>query len=119
MKISSLILSAVLLGGGASTLLLAEGPGGDNSTPVHAVRHHHARRRQVNRRLKRQLQRIRAKERKGEITRTQAAARRKNVKGIHQEETDMAAQDDGHITKQDQGSLNQQLNQNSKDIKNP
>jgi hypothetical protein len=119
MKITSLILGAALLVGGSSAILLADGPvaGGTGAPIVHTVKHH-PRKRQVNRRLKRQLKRIRAKERAGKLSPAEAAKLRKHDLQIHQEEKDMAAQDGGHLTQQDQSTLNQQLNQNSKEIKN-
>jgi hypothetical protein len=111
-----LVAALLFVGGSAAILSAAEAPA-PASAPV--AKPHHPRRHQVNKRLKRQNKRITAKEKAGKITPAQAKALRQNDKDVRAEEKDMAAQDGGHITKQDQGALNQQLNQNSKEIKNP
>ncbi|MFC5473258.1 hypothetical protein [Paraherbaspirillum soli] len=73
----------------------------------------HPRREQVNNRLKNQNKRITNEVKEGEISKAQAKQLRSNDKGIRTEERAMAAQNGGHITKQEQKTLNQQLNQNS------
>ena len=78
----------------------------------------HPRRTEVNQRLKNQNKRIDAKVKDGQMTKTQAAQLHKDDRQIRQEERDMASQDKGHITKQEQRTLNQQENQVSKDIHN-
>jgi hypothetical protein len=119
MKIATVVVAAALLIGGTSALLLADAPAapaagakGGNFAKTHPRRH------QVNKRLKKQNARINAKEKEGKMSPGEAARLKKNDKDIHQEEKDMAAQDNGHITKQDQATLNQQLDQNSQAIKN-
>jgi len=76
----------------------------------------HPRRDQVNDRLERQNARIRQERREGELTGKQAAALHKDDRQIRQEERLMARQDGGHITKQEQRTLNAQENAVSKQI---
>lgn len=76
----------------------------------------HPRREQVNKRLAHQNKRINNEVKSGEITKTQAAALHKEDRQIRQEERDMASQNGGHITKQEQKTLNQQENKVSGQI---
>ena len=76
----------------------------------------HPRRDQVNDRLARQNRRIHKEVKEGEMSKAQAAKLHKDDRQIRQEERDMAAQNHGHITKQEQKTLNQQENQVSKKI---
>ena len=76
----------------------------------------HSRRAQVNKRLAHQDKRIDNEVKSGEITKTQAAALHKEDRQIRQEERDMASQNGGHITKQEQKTLNQQENKVSRQI---
>ncbi|HEY3300677.1 MAG TPA: hypothetical protein VGJ90_07880 [Methylophilaceae bacterium] len=76
----------------------------------------HPRRDQVNDRLQNQNKRINNEVKEGEISKAQAANLRKDDRQIRQEERDMASQDHGHITKQEQKTLNQQENAVSRDI---
>ncbi len=76
----------------------------------------HPRREQVNDRLARQNKRIHNEVKEGELTHAQAATLHKDDKQIRQEERDMAAQNGGHITKAEEGVLNQQENAVSKQI---
>ena len=78
----------------------------------------HPRRDQVNDRLANQNKRIDAKVADGKMSQAEAAKLHKNDREIRQEERDMAAQNGGHITKQEQKTLNQQENKNSRKIKN-
>lgn len=78
----------------------------------------HPRRTEVNSRLKNQNKRIHRKVANGQMTKAQAAALHKDDRQIRQEEQDMASQDGGHITKQEQRTLNQQENQVSRQIHN-
>ena len=78
----------------------------------------HPRREQVNDRLANQNKRIDAKVADGQMTKGQAAKLHKDDHQIRQEERDMAAQNGGHITKQEQKTLNQQENRNSRKITN-
>ncbi|ABP34422.1 hypothetical protein [Polynucleobacter asymbioticus] len=73
----------------------------------------HPRRSQVNERLENQNRRITNEVKSGEMSKSQAQALRQNDKNIRQEERNMASQNGGHITKTEQNTLNQQLNQNS------
>lgn len=77
---------------------------------------HHPRRDQVNDRLQNQNKRIHKEVKEGELSKTQAAALHKDDRQVRQEERDMASQNNGHITKQEQSTLNQQENAVSKDI---
>ena len=76
----------------------------------------HPRREQVNSRLNHQNQRIKDEVREGEITKTQAVKLHKKDRQIRQEERDMAGQNGGHITHQEQRTLNQQENKVSTQI---
>src|SRR5579859_3158137 len=76
----------------------------------------HPRREQVNNRLNRQNKRIRQGVKNGKLTKQQAAQLHKDDRQIRQEERDMASQNGGHITKQEQKTLNQQENGVSKQI---
>jgi len=76
----------------------------------------HPRRDQVNDRLKNQNKRIKKEVKEGEMTKAQAAKLHKDDRQIRQEERDMASQNGGHITKQEQRTLNQQENGVSKQI---
>jgi uncharacterized protein HemX len=73
----------------------------------------HPRREQVNDRIENQNHRITKEVKEGEINHSQAQQLRQNDKAIRLEERNMAAQNGGHITKNEQRALNQQLNQNS------
>ena len=76
----------------------------------------HPRRAEVNARLANQKKRINEKVADGSMNQAKAAKLHKEDKQIRQEEKDMAAQNGGHITKQEQEVLNKQENQISKQI---
>lgn len=76
----------------------------------------HPRRAEVNARLKNQNQRINRERAEGELTPAQAATLHREDRQIRQEERAMAAQNGGHITRQEQRVLNQQENQVSRQI---
>ena len=76
----------------------------------------HPRRAEVNKRLNHQDRRIHREVKEGEISKSQAKTLHKDDHQIRQEERDMAAQNGGHITKQEQKTLNQQENGVSKQI---
>ena len=76
----------------------------------------HPRREQVNNRLNNQNRRIHGEVKEGDLTHAQAAQLHKDDRQIRQEERDMASQNDSHITKQEQRTLNQQENQVSKQV---
>jgi hypothetical protein len=78
----------------------------------------HPRRAQVNGRLNNQNARINAKEANGTMTKAQGNQLKHNDRQIRGEERAMASQNGGHITKQEQKTLNQQENRNSQAIKN-
>ena len=78
----------------------------------------HPRRAEVNLRLARQNYRIDKKVDDGQMSAKEGAKLHKEDHQIRQEERDMASQDGGHITKQEQKVLNQQENVVSKQIKN-
>jgi hypothetical protein len=84
--------------------------------PGHHFCRTHPRRAEVNHRLANQDKRIHQEVKEGELTKTQASSLHKDDHQIRQEERDMASQDHGHITKQEQKTLNQQENQVSKQI---
>ena len=76
----------------------------------------HPRREQVNERLANQNKRIKDEVKEGDMSKAQAARLHKKNRQIRQEERDMAAQNGGHITKQEQKTLNQQENKVSAQI---
>jgi hypothetical protein len=76
----------------------------------------HPRREQVNNRLANQNARIRNEVAEGEMSKSKAAALHKDDRQIRQEERLMASQNHGHLTKQEQKTLNQQENAVSKQI---
>jgi hypothetical protein len=76
----------------------------------------HAHRAEVNARLANQNKRINQERKEGEITKAQAHKLHRKDHQIRQEERDMASQNGGHITKQEQRVLNQQENAVSKQI---
>jgi len=78
----------------------------------------HPRRTQVNHRLENQNDRIHDKVEDGQMSKKEAAKLHGQDRQIRQEERDMASQDHGHITKQEQKTLNEQENHVSKEIRN-
>ena len=76
----------------------------------------HPRRTEVNGRLKNQNRRIHNEVKEGEMSHSQAAQLHHDDTQVRQEERDMASQDNGHITKQEQRTLNQQENGISRQI---
>ncbi len=76
----------------------------------------HPRRDQVNDRLQNQNKRINAEVKEGELGKQQAGKLHKEDRQIRREERLMASQNHGHITKQEQKTLNQQENAGSKRI---
>jgi len=76
----------------------------------------HPRRHEVNKRLANQDRRINKELRNGQITKQQAHQLHREDRQIRQEERDMASQNGGHITKQEQAVLNQQENAVSRQI---
>jgi hypothetical protein len=78
----------------------------------------HPRRAQVNSRLANQNARINAKEASGQMTQAQGNKIKAQDHQIRQEERAMASQNGGHITKQEQRTLNAQENHTSQEIRN-
>ena len=76
----------------------------------------HPRREQVNQRLAHQNARIKTEVKEGDLTKSQAAGLHKDDRQIRREERLMASQNGGHVTKQEQKTLNQQENAVSKQI---
>ena len=68
----------------------------------------HKRRVEVNKRLNNQDKRIHKEVKEGEMSPQQAQKLHKEDKNIRQEEQDMASQNGGHITKDEQKTLNEQ-----------
>ena len=77
----------------------------------------HPRRAEVNSRLNNQNKRIDRKEADGKMGAKEATKLHKEDHQIRQEERDMASQNHGHITKQEQRTLNHQENHVSRQIK--
>ena len=78
----------------------------------------HPRRAEVNKRLRNQNRRINQGVKNGKLTKQEATQLHKKDRQIRQEERDMASQNGGHITKQEQKTLNQQENAVSNEIYN-
>lgn len=76
----------------------------------------HPRRAEVNGRLANQNARINTEEKAGGLTGAQGAQLHKEDHQVRQEERLMASQDGGHITRQEQRTLNHQENAISKQI---
>ena len=76
----------------------------------------HPRRAEVNARLNNQNRRINNELKEGEITKQQANDLHHEDHQIRQEERDMASQNGGHITKDEQKVLNEQENKVSRQI---
>jgi len=76
----------------------------------------HPRRAEVNHRLANQNGRIHQERKEGDITKRQAQQMHREDRGMRGEERRMAAQNGGHITRQEQGTLNRQENGVSRQI---
>lgn len=100
------LLAAVTAAGAFSTQAMAET----------AWQKHHPVRVHDNQRIANQNRRITQEVKEGEMTHKQAHALRADDRKIRQEERDMASQNGSHLTRADQRVLNQQLNENSRDI---
>ena len=105
-KTFAMALMAVFAVGMAASTFAAEGQFNKN----------HPRRAEVNKRLNNQNKRINKEVKEGEISKGQAAKMHKEDHQIRKEERAMASQNGGHITKQEQKTLNQQENGVSKQI---
>jgi hypothetical protein len=101
-----LVTAALLLGSMVASTFAAEGQFDKD----------HPRRAEVNKRLKNQHTRINKEVKEGEMTKGKAAKLHKEDRQIRKEEKAMASQNGGHITKQEQKTLNQQENAVSKQI---
>jgi len=109
-KLAAVALIVGLTGAMASTAMAAP-------TPADTTwQKNHPRREQVNARLAHQNARIKTEVKEGDLTKSQAARLHKDDRQIRQEERLMASQNGGHITKQEQKTLNQQENGVSKQI---
>ena len=84
--------------------------------PAQAQRGPHPRRLEVNRRLAHQNRRIREEVREGDLTPQQARGLHRQDRQVRQEERDMSSQNGGHLTRQEQRTLNQQENRISRRI---
>ncbi len=76
----------------------------------------HPRRAQVNHRLANQTHRIKKEVKEGELSKAKARQLHRQDQSIRREERAMAKAHHGHITKQEQGTLNRQENAVSKQI---
>ena len=109
-KVIVLAVATTFIAGTAVSTMAAD------ETPKGQWAKKHPRRAQVNHRLNNQNKRIHKEVKEGELSKTQAQALHKDDRQIRQEERDMASQNGGHITKQEQATLNQQENAVSKQI---
>lgn len=105
-KLLSVVLLSVFVGAAAGSACAGEGQWAKN----------HPRRDQVNDRLENQNRRINQEVKEGEISKRQAAKLHREDRQIRQEERAMASQNGGHITQQEQRTLNQQENLVSRQI---
>jgi|ERR1039457_1685607 hypothetical protein len=105
-KTFAMALMAVFAVGMAASTFAAEGQFNKN----------HPRRAEVNKRLNNQNKRINKEVKQGEMSKGKAAKLHKEDHQIRKEERAMASQNSGHITKQEQKTLNQQENAVSKQI---
>ena len=110
------LFASVLLSVLAASALAQPAAGPSHAASAAEWRKEHPRRTEVNARLAKQDKRIETEVREGEMSRAKAAKLHKQDRQIRQEERDMAAQNGGHITKQQQKTLNQQENAVSKQI---
>ena len=106
-------LFLTMLAAAITTLSFAQGPGHQRTNIKD-----HPRVNQVNRRIDNQEKRINTERKEGDSSKEQARQDRRNLKAVNQEKKDMRSQDNGHLTKQDQKALNQQLDNTSKKIGN-
>ena len=89
---------------------------GTSSASAMGWRASHPRRAEVNARLNHQDHRINVERREGDITASQAHDLHAQDRGIRAQERFDASQNGGHITRSEQGSLNQQENAVSQQI---
>lgn len=110
------LLVAVALSIASAAALAQSTPASAQETKKQEWKENHPRRAEVNARLANQNRRIKDEVAEGEMSKAKAAKLHKEDRQIRQEERDMASQNGGHITKQEQKVLNQQENQVSKQI---
>jgi hypothetical protein len=104
-KLVALTAAAIAMAGIAGTAMAATG-----------WQANHPRRTEVNDRLANQNRRINQDVRNGTLTRSQAHSLHRDDHQVRQEERDMASQNGSHITRSEQGVLNQQENAISSQI---
>ncbi len=109
MKIQSMLIATLLVAVAGTTVCAAK----DVDTKWQK---HHPRREQVNDRLHHQNARIRDEVKEGDMSKAEAAKLHQDDRQIRREERDMASQNNGHVTRQEQKTLDQQENQVSKEI---
>jgi hypothetical protein len=107
-----LTIAAVLALSGAATGAFAQ----SSSSASSQWDKNHPRRAEVNSRLANQNKRIDQERKSGQITKAQAHQLHSEDHAMRQEERTMASTNNGHITKSEQRSLNQQENQVSNQI---
>jgi hypothetical protein len=100
----------------ASVLALALVGSGAAHSDETAWQKEHPRRTEVNHRLENQNKRIQTEVKDSKLSKSQAAGLHQEDHQIRTEERDMASQNGSHITKQEQGALNQQENGVSQQI---
>lgn len=107
-----ILIASLLAAAAASSFAQTAAP----ATTESAYDKAHPRIDQVNDRLANQKRRIHQEVREGEMSKAKAARLRREDRRIHKEEHLMAAQNGGHITQQEQRTLNQQENKVSTQI---
>jgi len=119
-KTTSLLIALMTLAWWPSALQ-AEGTSPDGSQPKKTWAQKHPRRAQVNHRERKQVKNTKQDVKDGKITAAQGHELNKEDRQVRQEERDMASQNGGHITKEEQKTLNSQetaiRKQRSADIK--
>ncbi len=114
--ISTIIIATVFLSSTTGVFAADAQPAQNGQQAKKNWNKDHPRRHEVNHRLNNQNKRINNEVKEGEISKGQAANLHKEDHQIRQEERAMASQNGGHITKQEQKTLNQQENAVSNQI---
>lgn len=110
-QVLALAMAAVLVGGAHAAFA-----GEHKESGAKEWKEHHPRRAEVNNRLENQDRRIDHEVKDGDMSHAEAAKLHREDRHIRNEERTMAAEHDGHITKQEQQKLNRQENSVSRQI---
>ena len=111
MKFKNVLTLGLMMAVLASPMVALAAPGNRTNIP------NHPRVNQVNQRVQNQHQRIEQGVRSGKISQSEAKQLHQERGQIKSQERAMRKADGGHLTKQDQKTLNQELNNRSQEIK--